>query len=910
MEIEIGRGKKARQAYGFDDIAIVPSRRTRDPQDVDIGWKLGPHLLELPLLGSAMDGVVSPETAIKLGQLGGLGVLNLEGIFSRYEDADIQLAKIAKAPKEKATAMMQKIYAQPVEPRLIARRIEEIKSRGVLAAGSLTPQRVRDHYEIALAAGLDILVIQGTVVSAEHVSSNGAALNLKEFIADIPIPVIVGGCASYQTALHLMRTGAEAVLVGVGPGAACTTRGVLGVGVPQATAISDASAARVQHLLETGNYVNVIADGGMRTGGDIAKAIACGADAVMAGSPLARAKEAPGRGFHWGMATFHPDASARRPRAGRPAGDARGDRDRPGDRERRDAEPDGRTANRDGNVRVRVDPRLPEGGDHAGAGDQDGGQGPAAVPTDRDGMTAEILPFERPEDSPEDRPVLVVDFGGQYSQLIARRVREARVYSELVSHRTPAQAIRARNPRALILSGGPASVYADEAPKLDPAVWELGIPTLGICYGMQLMALDLGGRVERTGGSEFGRAELRAAGGALLEDTPEEQVVWMSHRDSVTAPPEDAEVTGSSPSTPIAAFEAPERGLYGVQFHPEVVHTAHGQEVLKNFLYGVAEAPPTWTAAAVIEEQVERIRAQVGSERVLCALSGGVDSAVAALLVHKAVGDQLTCVFVDHGLLRKDEAAQVVETFQGHFNVPLVHVDAEERFLDRLEGVEDPEEKRKRVGEEFIRVFEDEAKRLGKIGYLVQGTLYSDVIESGGTEGVAAMIKSHHNVGGLPEDVDFDLVEPLRLLFKDEVRRVGEELGLPERMVWRQPFPGPGLAIRIIGEVTRERLEILRDADSILQEEVRRAGLYRDLWQSFAVLPAIRSVGVQGDERTYAYPIVIRAVTSEDAMTADWARLPYDLLETISSRIINEIPGVNRVALDISSKPPSTIEWE
>ena len=910
MEIEIGRGKKARQAYGFDDIAIVPSRRTRDPQDVDIGWKLGPHLLELPLLGSAMDGVISPETAIKLGELGGLGVLNLEGIFSRYEDADIQLTKIAKAPKEKATAMMQKIYEQPVEPRLIARRIEEIKSRGVLVAGSLTPQRVRDHYEIALAAGLDVLVIQGTVVSAEHVSSNGAALNLKEFIAEIPIPVIVGGCASYQTALHLMRTGAEAVLVGVGPGAACTTRGVLGVGVPQATAISDASAARVQHLLETGNYVNVIADGGMRTGGDIAKAIACGADAVMVGSPLARAKEAPGRGYHWGMATFHPTLPARRPRAGRPAGDARADRDRPGDRERRDAEPDGRPPDRDGDLRVRVDPRLPEGRDHAGAGDQDRRQGASEVAADRDGMSAEILPFERTGDSPEDRPVLVVDFGGQYSQLIARRVREARVYSELVSHRTPAQAIRARNPRALILSGGPASVYADEAPKLDRGVWDLGIPTLGICYGMQLMALDLGGRVERTGGSEFGRADLRAAGGALLEDTPDEQVVWMSHRDSVTAPPEDAEVTASSPSTPIAAFEAPERGLYGVQFHPEVVHTAHGQDVLKNFLYGVAEAPPSWTAAAVIEEQVERIRTQVGSERVLCALSGGVDSAVAALLVHKAVGDQLTCVFVDHGLLRKDEAAQVVETFQGHFNVPLVHVEAEERFLGRLDGVEDPEEKRKRVGEEFIRVFEDEAKRQGRMRYLVQGTLYSDVIESGGTEGVAAMIKSHHNVGGLPEDVDFDLVEPLRLLFKDEVRRVGEELGLPERMVWRQPFPGPGLAIRIIGEVTRERLEILREADAILQEEVRRAGLYRDLWQSFAVLPAIRSVGVQGDERTYAYPVVIRAVTSEDAMTADWARLPYDLLETISSRIINEIPGVNRVALDISSKPPSTIEWE
>ncbi len=525
--------------------------------------------------------------------------------------------------------------------------------------------------------------------------------------------------------------------------------------------------------------------------------------------------------------------------------------------------------------------------------------------------------------------MLVLDFGGQYSQLIARRVREARVYSELVSHRVGAEELRALDPVALVLSGGPASVYAEGAPQADPAIFELGIPTLGICYGMQLMARELGGTVESNEVSEFGKADVELDDtGALFGDLQREQVVWMSHRDSVTAAPPGARVTASSETTPIAGFEDPARGLYAVQFHPEVVHTPQGQRMLETFLYDVAGAPPAWTPAAVIEEQVERIRAQVGSETVICGLSGGVDSAVAALLVHKAVGDQLTCVFVDHGLLRENEAAQVVETFGSHFHVPLVHVDARERFLGRLAGVTDPEEKRSIVGEEFIRVFEEEARKLssaarpesaradsgrtslGDVRFLVQGTLYSDVIESGGDVGVAAKIKSHHNVGGLPADMRMELVEPLRSLFKDEVRRVGEQLGLPERMVWRHPFPGPGLAIRIIGDVTEERLEILRHADAILLEEIRRADLYGELWQCFAVLPAIRSVGVQGDERTYAYPVVIRAVTSEDAMTADWARLPHELLATISARIINEVPGVNRVALDLSSKPPATIEWE
>jgi GMP synthase (glutamine-hydrolysing) len=507
------------------------------------------------------------------------------------------------------------------------------------------------------------------------------------------------------------------------------------------------------------------------------------------------------------------------------------------------------------------------------------------------------------------RPVLVIDFGAQYAQLIARRVRESRVYSEIVPHDMPVSEIAARDPIGIILSGGPASIYEPGAPDVDPELFDLGVPVLGICYGMQAMAKALGGAVSNTGIGEFGKTPVRLAGGALLfGEMPTEQTCWMSHRDSVVSAPEGFEVTASTDTTPIAAMEDARRGFYAVQFHPEVLHTPRGTEMLGQFVLEACEAPPTWTAHQFIEEQVERIRSQVGDQKVICALSGGVDSAVAALLVHRAVGDQLTCVFVDHGLLRKDEAANVVEAFEDHFQVPLVHVDAVDRFLSRLEGVEDPEMKRRIIGEEFIRLFEDEAAALGDVHFLVQGTLYSDVIESGSR--TAAKIKSHHNVGGLPEDMEFELVEPLRLIFKDEVRKVGEELGLPERMVWRQPFPGPGLAIRIIGEVTRERLETLREADAVLLEEIRRAGLYGELWQSFAILPAIRSVGVQGDSRTYAYPIVIRAVTSEDAMTADWARLPYDLLERISSRIINEVPGVNRVALDISSKPPSTIEWE
>ncbi|WP_345557998.1 glutamine-hydrolyzing GMP synthase [Nonomuraea rosea] len=509
--------------------------------------------------------------------------------------------------------------------------------------------------------------------------------------------------------------------------------------------------------------------------------------------------------------------------------------------------------------------------------------------------------------------VLVVDFGAQYAQLIARRVRECHVYSEIVPSTMPVEEMMAKSPKAIILSGGPSSVYAEGAPPVPHGLFSTGVPTFGICYGFQAMAQALGGEVARTGVAEYGGTALEVLDeGVIFAGLPTSQTVWMSHGDSVAAAPEGFAVTASTSETPVAAFEHVERGLYGVQFHPEVLHSEHGQSVLKHFL-DAAGCRPSWTMLNIVEDSVEAVRRQVGDGRAICALSGGVDSAVAAAIVQRAIGERLTCVFVDHGLLRKGEAEQVERDFVAVTGVKLRVVDAADRFLKALEGVSDPEEKRKIIGREFIRVFEDEQRAImadGPVEFLVQGTLYPDVVESGGGTGTAN-IKSHHNVGGLPEDLQFKLVEPLRALFKDEVRRAGEELGLPAAMVWRQPFPGPGLGIRIVGEVTRDRLALLREADAIAREELSRAGLDRQIWQCPVVLLAdVRSVGVQGDGRTYGHPVVLRPVTSEDAMTADWARVPYDVLSRISTRITNEVRDVNRVVLDVTSKPPGTIEWE
>ena len=515
--------------------------------------------------------------------------------------------------------------------------------------------------------------------------------------------------------------------------------------------------------------------------------------------------------------------------------------------------------------------------------------------------------------------VLVVDFGAQYAQLIARRVREGKVYSEIVPHTITAAEVQAKSPSAIVLSGGPSSVYDDGAPSLDPAILELGVPVFGICYGFQAMAQALGGTVANTGGREYGRTPLTvSAAGKLFEGIPATHQVWMSHGDGVSVAPAGFTISASTPGAPVAAFENLERKMAGVQYHPEVLHSEHGQSILVNFLRNIAGLEPTWTMSNVIDEQVAIIREKVGNGRVICGLSGGVDSAVAAALVHKAVGDQLTCVFVDHGLLRKGEAEQVEHDYVAATGIKLVVVDAKEQFLNHLAGVTDPEQKRKIIGREFIRVFEaaeraviEEAGASGeKVEWLVQGTLYPDVVESGGGTGTAN-IKSHHNVGGLPDDLQFKLIEPLRTLFKDEVRQVGLDLGLPPEIVWRHPFPGPGLAIRIVGAIDENRLEILRDADAIAREELTAAGLDRDVWQFPVVLLAdVRSVGVQGDGRTYGHPIVLRPVSSEDAMTADWSRLPYEVLERISTRITNEVREVNREVLDITSKPPGTIEWE
>jgi len=510
---------------------------------------------------------------------------------------------------------------------------------------------------------------------------------------------------------------------------------------------------------------------------------------------------------------------------------------------------------------------------------------------------------------PQSEMVVVLDFGGQYSHLIARRIRECNVFCEMLPFNTPLNLIKAKKPRGIVFSGGPASVYQPGAPHCDPDIYGVGIPILGICYGIQLITLQLGGSVTPAEQREYGKTVLEVLKpDQILRGLSTEEQCWMSHGDQVNAAPDRFEVIASTIQAPVAAMADEQRKIYGVQFHPEVVHTPKGKTILQNFLYDVCKCQGLWTTGSFIERSIREIKEQVGDNQVICALSGGVDSSVAAVLVHRAVGDQLHCIFVNNGLLRKNEPEQVVGTFKDLFGMKLIYVDAVERFLTHLAGVTEPERKRKIIGEQFIRVFEEEARRLGKVDYLVQGTLYPDVVESG--TATAAVIKSHHNVGGLPEDMELQLIEPLRWLFKDEVRALGLGLGLTEEMVWRQPFPGPGLAVRILGEVTKERLALLKEADAIVTGEIKRAGLHREIWQYFAALPDIRSVGVMGDERTYAHTAVVRAVTSDDAMTADWARIPYDVLESIAGRIVNEVPGINRVVYDITSKPPATIEWE
>lgn len=511
-----------------------------------------------------------------------------------------------------------------------------------------------------------------------------------------------------------------------------------------------------------------------------------------------------------------------------------------------------------------------------------------------------------------DKPneiIVVLDFGGQYNQLIARRIRDLGVYSELLPYNTPVEKIKALQPKGIVFSGGPASVYGDESPLVDPGVYDLGVPILGICYGMQMMAHQLNGKVERAEKREYGKAEVDFADGcSLVHGLEKRQTVWMSHSDLVVEPPAGFVIDAGTEHAPVAAMSHPDKRMFAVQFHPEVRHSVYGNDMIKNFLYRICGCEGSWSMETFIEDTVREIREQVGDKKVLCALSGGVDSSVVAALIHKAIGDQLTCMFIDHGLLRKGEAESVMETFVGKFEMKVVKIDARERFLGKLKGVDDPEQKRKIIGNEFIRVFEEESSKFDDFAFLAQGTLYTDIVESG--TATAQTIKSHHNVGGLPEDMKFELVEPLKALFKDEVRKVGEECGLPAEIVWRQPFPGPGLAIRVLGEVTEEKLHIVRESDAILRDEIAKAGLDREIWQYFTALPNMKSVGVMGDARTYSYTVGVRAVTSIDGMTADWARIPWDVLERISVRIVNEVDNVNRVVYDITSKPPATIEWE